>query len=159
MPTKPISYYPAMHFRRLLPLVGTKVNYSEAGGRSRFASIERGASGHIVVRIYGNVIARIFEDRIQLNSCAAITPSTKDAIRNVVFDGRASVSSETPGSRGGKMGEWKIIIHAPGFESVELPNRDEWIDLVSPKPDFRKAHECDDDCRAAQARSREVMNG
>lgn len=105
-----------------------------ASGWTRYATVRRHPESVIpniiTVWIYGNMVAKLSPNgAIRVRTCGYYTPSTRAAIALALgrpWGGNGSVSMRTPGSRGGRVGPWRAIVHHEG-ETYEVG--DDWTDV------------------------------
>lgn len=104
------------------------------GGWDRYVTLKRhphaALPNIITVSIYGNTVAKLTRtERVQLRTCGHYTPSTRAALALALghpHGGNGAVSMSTPGSKGGKPGPWRAIVHHGG-ETYEVG--DEWTTI------------------------------
>ena len=81
------------------------------------ADAEGGGDDLIEVSIYGVTVARVAREWIELRTAGHFTPSTRAAL-NLAVTGyqrpNGAVSMRTPGSKGGKPGPWRAVVHLAG---------------------------------------------
>ena len=111
--------------------VGTIGGWPGSSGFTRHARITRTA-GTLTVSIYGNDVAELDPDgTIRVRTAGYYTPSTRAALSLAVTGHpyAGAVTMSTPGSRGGKPGPWRALVHYAGSTT---PVGDDWPPLPTP---------------------------